>query len=72
MTDRPAVAAIATRRSRNFPVGSPATARRNLLPRVPRPMVSRPVTLASANPRFSMLIDAHLAAFAWWMSRVTA
>ena len=41
--------AIAVNRSRNLAVGMPATVRRKAFPRWPRPMVSRPVTRASAK-----------------------
>ena len=43
MTDRPALAVICTSRPRSFPVGMPATVRRNVRPRFPREGGSRAV-----------------------------
>jgi hypothetical protein len=54
MTAMPRRAAIAVRRVRNFAVGIPATVRRNRFPRVPRPIVSRPIARASTKSRCSM------------------
>jgi hypothetical protein len=60
ITDSPALLAIWTRRSRNFPVGMPETARRKFLPRLPRegrrPARSRPSARASAKSRSSITI----------------
>ena len=58
ITARPALAVIWTRRSRSFPVGMPATMRRNAFPRRPRegrvPCRSRPSARASAKSRSSI------------------
>lgn len=72
MTAIPAFAAIAAMRSRNCPVGMFATVRRNCLPRLPRPIVSRPVVRASAKFRFSIVIDAHPLVYARRISCETA
>ena len=59
MTAIPRRVAIAVNRSRNFAVGIPATVRRKVFPRWPRPMVSRPVVRASAKLRFSTTTAEH-------------
>src|ERR1035437_8255910 len=72
MTHSPAAQAIAASRSRNCAVGRPATVERNFFPRRPRPMVSRPVDLASAKLRFSMASATHPRACAAWIRVVMA
>src|ERR1035437_4482905 len=72
MTHSPAAQAIAASRSRNCAVGRPATVERNFFPRRPRPMVSRPVDLASAKLRCSMASATHPRACAAWIRVVMA
>ena len=57
MMATPALYAIETSRSRNFAVGIDETVCLNCLPRLPVPIVSRPVARASAKFRSSQAID---------------
>ena len=63
MIAMPRPLAMPVSRVRNFPVGMPATVRRNRFPRCPRPRVSRPVERASAKSKFSTTIAGQ---FCWW------
>ena len=76
ITDRPLFAVICTSRPRNFPVGMPATVRRNPRPRRPRegrfPVRSRPSARAWLKSRSSITTARAPCCFAVAMRALTA
>ena len=64
MTAKPRVEAIAVMVALNLAVGMFVIWRRNRLARLPRPRVSRPMSLVSAKSSSSTLTEAHPAATA--------